>query len=204
MNNSILLKNKQNMTITVEYEVFRSKRKSYSLSLNENGILIVRIPLYVHDKEVEQILSQKQFWITDRLEEYEERQRSKPINNYTKTQRLALEKRYKEAARELIPKRAAYYISAYPALFPHSYSRITVRDQKTRWGSCSSKGTLSFNWRLMLAPPAVLDYVIVHELCHLTHMNHSRDFWECVGTILPDYKKHKKWLKEHGHELTLS
>lgn len=204
MSDMILLKNKKNMTVQADYEVFRSKRKTYSISLNENGILTIRVPLYVSDGEVEQILRGKQFWITDRLAEYEVRKSRRPAFEYTQTQRLALEKRYKEAAREYIPKRADYYLAAYPDLFPRCHSRISVREQKTRWGSCSSKGTLSFNWKLMLAPPAILDYVIVHELCHLAHMNHSERFWSCVATILPDYKERRKWLKEHGNELTLS
>lgn len=114
-------------------------------------------------------------------------------------QRQYLEKRYREAAKEYIPKRVDYFI----ALTGGSYERITVRGQKTRWGSCSSRGTLSFNWKLMLAPPAILDYVVVHELCHLTHMNHSREFWQAVERVLPDYKERRRWLREHGDELHL-
>lgn len=116
------------------------------------------------------------------------------------TKRLeTLEKRYRNAARTQFEQRCAYYLPYTGG----SYSSITVRDQKTRWGSCSSRGTLSFNYRLIFAPPAVLDYVVVHELCHLTHMNHSKEFWNLVGSVMPDYKKHRKWLKEHGRELTL-
>lgn len=116
------------------------------------------------------------------------------------TKRLeTLEKRYRNAARTQFEQRCAFY----RAFTGGSYSSITVRDQKTRWGSCSSRGTLSFNYRLIFAPPAVLDYVVVHELCHLTHMNHSKEFWNLVGSVMPDYKKHRKWLKEHGRELTL-
>ena len=112
-------------------------------------------------------------------------------------QTLALEKRYRDAAKEYIPKRVEYYHE----LTGGDYNKITIRDQKTRWGSCSSNGTLSFNYRLMLAPPRVLDYVVVHELCHLTHMNHSTDFWNMVASILPDYKEYRKWLKDNGHTL---
>ena len=116
------------------------------------------------------------------------------------TKRLeALERRYRNAARAQLERRIAYY----HRLTGGRYTSITIRDQKTRWGSCSSRGTLSFNYRLIFAPPAVLDYVVVHELCHLIHMNHSKDFWNMVGTIMPDYAVHKKWLREHGHELTL-
>lgn len=110
-----------------------------------------------------------------------------------------LEKRYRNAARAQFENRVAYY---HPLTGGH-FTSITIRDQKSRWGSCSSRGTLSFNYRLIFAPPAVLDYVVVHELCHLTHMNHSRDFWNMVGTIMPDYKARRGWLRDHGHELTL-
>lgn len=84
------------------------------------------------------------------------------------------------------------------------YTTITIRDQKTRWGSCSSRGTLSFNYRLIYGPAGPLDYVVVHELCHLTHMNHSKDFWNMVERIMPDYRIYKQWLREHGQELTLT
>ncbi len=83
------------------------------------------------------------------------------------------------------------------------YTSITIRDQNSRWGSCSSRGTLSFNYRLIFAPSVILDYVVVHELCHLTHMNHSQDFWNMVASVMPDYKIHKKWLRDHGHELSI-
>ena len=103
----------------------------------------------------------------------------------------ALENRYRNAAREVFTNRG-------------HYTSITIRDQKTRWGSCSSRGTLSFNYRLIYGPAGPLDYVVVHELCHLTHMNHSKDFWNMVERIMPDYRIYKQWLREHGQELTLT
>lgn len=116
------------------------------------------------------------------------------------TRRLeALEKRYRSAAREQFERRAAYY----QRITGGTYTSVTVRDQKTRWGSCSSRGTLSFNYRLIFAPPVILDYVVVHELCHLTHMNHSKDFWDMVASVMPEYKVCRKWLRDHGRELTL-
>lgn len=111
-----------------------------------------------------------------------------------------LEKRYKNAARAQFEMRAAHYRQ----LTGGHYTSITVRDQKTRWGSCSSRGTLSFNYRLIFAPPVILDYVVVHELCHLTHMNHSKDFWDMVAGIMPEHKTYRRWLRDHGHELTLT
>ena len=115
-------------------------------------------------------------------------------------QRLAvMERRYRNAAKDYFVKRVAFYHQFTGG----GYHTITVRDQKSRWGSCSSRGTLSFNYRLMFAPPRVLDYVVVHELCHLTHMDHSANFWGMVERTMPDYRVYKQWLKEHGHELTL-
>lgn len=104
---------------------------------------------------------------------------------------------YMAAAREMITARVAHFqaeLSVQPCV-------IRIKGQKRRWGSCSAKGGLNFNWRLILAPPEVLDYVVVHELCHLLHMNHSRSFWERVARVLPEYKRQRDWLKEHGYEL---
>lgn len=110
-----------------------------------------------------------------------------------------LRQRYRTQARAQFENRVAHYHK----ITGGHYSSISVRDQKTRWGSCSSRGSLSFNYRLIFAPPIVLDYVVVHELCHLTHMNHSKEFWAMVASVMPEYKTCRTWLKEHGEELTL-
>ena len=81
--------------------------------------------------------------------------------------------------------------------------RVAIRDQKSRWGSCSRKGNLNFNWKLVMAPPAVLDYVVIHELCHLIEFNHSPRFWSLVEGQMPEYEVWKKWLKEHAEDLYL-
>ena len=82
-----------------------------------------------------------------------------------------------------------------------AYGRISIREQKTRWGSCSSKGNLNFNWRLILAPEEVLNYVVVHELAHRREMNHSKAFYAIVESVLPDYRTARKWLRDKGQTL---
>lgn len=111
----------------------------------------------------------------------------------------ALEKWYRERAREVINERVKYYqfvIGAKP-------SRVNIKEQKKRWGSCSSKGNLNFNWKLIMAPPEIIDYVVVHELAHLVHLNHSKQFWALVESILPDYKERRKWLNNNGQVLSI-
>lgn len=105
--------------------------------------------------------------------------------------------RYIQIARDIITQKTAYYA----ALMHVTYGRISIREQKTRWGSCSGKGNLNFNWRLILAPENVLNYVVVHELAHRKEMNHSPAFYAVVQSILPDYKTAKEWLRNNGQTL---
>jgi len=184
---------------TLPFTVVRSGRKTMAISIKEDGEIIFRVPLHISEREIMRMAGEKSRWIITHYLEMIAKKNSRPVSDLSAVQKAALEQRYREAAREYIPKRTAYYHTMTGGV----YHRITIRDQKTRWGSCSSKGTLSFNWRLMLAPPAVLDYVIVHELCHLTHMNHSPAFWQAVESVCPEYRSLRKWLKDHGNELTL-
>ena len=97
----------------------------------------------------------------------------------------------------------AKLVANYSSFFEESVNRISIKDQKSLWGSCSSKRNMNFNWRLLMAPEPVCDYVIIHELCHLVHMNHSADFWHLVESICPAYLQYKKWLRENGKQLYL-
>ncbi|MDE7021551.1 MAG: M48 family metallopeptidase [Lachnospiraceae bacterium] len=170
-----------------------------AISIDRDGEIFFRVPLRTSEREIMRMAEEKSHWIITNYLKICDKKNSRPVSDLSAVQRSAFEKRYKDAARAYIPQRVAYY----HAMTGGIYERITIRDQKTRWGSCSSKGTLSFNWRLMLAPPAVLDYVVVHELCHLTHMDHSPAFWQAVEAVCPDYRKLRRWLKEHGDELIL-
>lgn len=187
--------------LQIPYILIKSRRKSCSISVDMEKGVIVRIPVGFSQKQLGEFFQEKEEWITRYYLKYKETQEkiNKKRGAMTPHQREALQKRYREAAKEYIPKRVEFY----KQFVSGDYSRITIRDQKTRWGSCSASGTLSFSWRLMLAPPAILDYVVVHELCHFEHMNHSREFWQAVENILPDYKQRRDWLKEHGAELML-
>ncbi len=101
---------------------------------------------------------------------------------------------YRRYAKETLAKKTAYYSRQMQT----DYNRISVREQRTRWGSCSSKGNLNFNWKLMMMPEVVIDYVVVHELAHRKHMDHSSSFWREVEKTLPDYRERKAWLKKNG------
>lgn len=189
----------QSAVYELTYQIVRSDRKTLSVSIQPDCTITVRAPRSVSDSQIRRFLVEKQHWLITKYLETEQKQEAIPCSDLTDTQRAALTRRYIDAAKEYFPKRVAYFHQFTGG----TYSRITIRDQKTRWGSCSSKGTLSFNWRLMLAPPAILDYVVVHELCHLRHMDHSPAFWQAVGEVFPDYASARKWLRKHGQELVL-
>jgi len=178
--------------------LIKCNRRSVGITIKSGGEIIIRAPRFMPNTLIMSYVQEKTSWI---LKTYEKQSKNKPvpISEEKSLHTLSLEKRYREAAKDYIPKRVEYYHQFTGG----NYQKITIRDQKTRWGSCSSNGTLSFSFRLMLAPPRVLDYVVVHELCHLTHMNHSKEFWNMVENILPDYKEHRKWLKENGHTLRI-
>jgi predicted metal-dependent hydrolase len=110
---------------------------------------------------------------------------------------VALEQWYRRQAAEFIGRKADKLSSRLGL----TYNRLIIRGQKTRWGSCSQKGNLSFNWNLMIAPEPVIDYVIIHELIHIQEMNHTKRFWKLVDKHCPRWREHKKWLKDHGAEL---
>lgn len=112
--------------------------------------------------------------------------------------RNALQKFYTRECRLVILKRIAFYQS----LFKVKPSQVEIKDMSTKWGQCSSDRKLVFNWKLIMAPLEVLDYIVVHEMCHLVHMNHDRSFWRLVGKILPDHEERTRWLAQNGAEMS--
>lgn len=176
--------------------VIRSNRKTVAIQVNSNLSVTVRAPRSVSEKDIEEILKKKEAWISkhiEKIKETKERVEAEPTEKLTREKVIALA----EEALKVIPERVEYFAKVIGV----TYGKITVRNQKTRWGSCSSKGNLNFNCLLMLAPPEVLDYVVVHELCHRKQMNHSKAFWLEVEKVLPDYKEVRKWLKEEGSQM---
>lgn len=173
-------------------EILRSHRRTLGLEITRDGRILVRAPYRLPDREIQSFIEKKAAWLEKQLRLFEERQAAAEEGlSEDEIRKLA------EQALRVIPGRVAYFADFMNV----SYGRVTVRCQKTRWGSCSQKGNLNFNCLLMLAPPEVLDYVVVHELCHRKEMNHSASFWAEVEKVLPDYKIRRRWLKENGGAL---
>lgn len=170
------------------YKTIRSSRKSISLEITPKGQVLVRCPSQMPTEEVRRFVADKSGWIEKHLNALP------PVPSPFTGEEI---KDLSHQALQYIPQRVAYFAPKVGV----TYSRITTGFQRTRWGSCSSNGSLNFNCLLMLTPPEVLDYVVVHELCHRKEMNHSGKFWAEVEKILPDYPLRRKWLTDHGSAL---
>ena len=174
----------------MEYTIIRSNRKTLALEIKKDG-LVVRAPIKATDKDINVFVVKHKRWIENHLLKMKEREKAlnsiEPLS-MSDIQALA------DKALAVIPDRVKYYAEKIGV----TYGRITIRNQRSKWGSCSEKGNLNFNCLLMLAPPEVLDSVIVHELCHRKEMNHSDKFYAEVLRVFPDYHKWDKWLKENG------
>lgn len=178
-------------------EIIRSSRKSIEIKICSDGHIRVRAPFFVTDAEIADFLKEKSNWIEKHRRLLEEKRRKR--EQEAPVQRLTMQDIHKLAdqALKVIPDKVRYYAEKIGV----DYGRITIRNQKTRWGSCSGKGNLNFNCLLMLTPEEVQDYVVIHELCHRKEMNHSAKFWAEVSRIMPDYKEKRRWLKENGEEI---
>jgi predicted metal-dependent hydrolase len=125
--------------------------------------------------------------------------RFKIVESALENAELVFQKWYRQQASLLIPERVKFFAENHQL----HYEKIKITSARTRWGSCSSKNTLNFSWRLMLTPPEMIDYVIIHELAHTVHHNHSKRFWGLVEKILPDYKARRKQLRQYGQQALL-
>ncbi|MBR6215215.1 MAG: M48 family metallopeptidase [Spirochaetaceae bacterium] len=162
-----------------------------SLCISDDGAVLVKAPLFMSDAAISKFLAEKQGWLDKkRKEAAAARQEVERLGRFSAEELVSIRKR----AKEIIPERVAHYSK----LSGISYGRISIRLQKSRWGSCSARGNLNFNCLLVLMPPEILDSVVVHELCHRRHMNHSKAFYAEVLSIFPDYRRCSVWLKQHG------
>lgn len=177
----------------VEVQIIRSSRRSMGLQVKADGTVCARVPMQVMDYAVQEFIEGHADWIF--------KKRKLVLSKDNRPDIVYLPEVTEESDRERIQTFIEEKVSHYASVMGVSYGRITMRNQKTRWGSCSSKGNLNFNCLLMLAPSEILDYVVVHELCHRKQMNHSKAFWLEVEKVLPDYKESIEWLKEEGCQL---
>lgn len=175
-------------------EVRRSKRKSATIKITADMQIVVFVPLYVSDNEIERMVISKSKWIDEHMLKVQS-----TIDERSKLEKITFEqiKELADQAVEYIPKRVKYYAEKENFV----YNKITIKNLVSRWGSCSTKGNLNFNCLLMLTPDYVIDYIVVHELCHLREMNHSEKFWAEVEKIMPDYQRAELWLKQNGGNL---
>lgn len=174
------------------YEIIYSNRKTLAIQITSDGAVKVRAPKRFPVSDIHNFLSDKEDWVLKNLAKMEYR---KPIVPAPLSE--GERKRYIQIARDIFAQKTAYYAS----IMHTTYGRISIREQKTRWGSCSTDGNLNYNWRLIFAPEEILNYIVVHELAHRKEMNHSPAFYAVVKSILPEYKKYQKWLRENGHTL---
>ena len=178
------------MSSSITYKIIRSRRRTLGVEIR-GGEVVVRAPLRCPVWEIERFVRDHLRWIENHLAKAEN------AKEQAQQQGLLSEEEIRELtkrAKEVIPERVAYYAERIGV----TCAKITIRCQKTRWGSCTSKGNLSFNCLLMLTPPQVLDSVVVHELCHRKHMNHSQSFYQEVLRVYPEYPRWNRWLKRNG------
>lgn len=172
----------------IEYSISFAARKSISMGFTAQGMLTVRAPKTMTHAEVLAFMERKQEWILKHHKRILEQENDRCV--LTTEEQM----RFKDIAGRVIPERVQFIAKKMGS----QYNRICIREQKTRWGSCSCRRNLNFNWKLVLMPPEILDYVIIHELCHLVEMNHSDRFWNLVKQYCPDYQQRKKWLRDNG------
>ena len=179
----IILKNKR-----IEYQIRKSKRaKHLKLVINNNAEIIVVIPWKLNSQMAEEFLYQKTDWVLKTLKFL----KNKPVSLISKPNNEDYQK-YKKLALEVVKKKIDYFNTFYG----FSFNQIAIKNQKTRWGSCSTQGNLNFNYRLIFLNEKLCDYIIIHELCHLREMNHSKRFWALVAKTAPDYKIRKKLIRK--------
>ena len=195
------MKDDQHRKYDFSYRLIRSRRRrTIAIEITEDIDVIVRAPVWVPMSEIERFVAERREWILKNTAKMRKRieERRKQESEYP-VERLSMEqiRELADKAVRIIPQRVSYYAKELGV----TYGRITIRNQRSRWGSCSSKGNLNFNCLLMLTPPEVIDSVIVHELCHRKYMNHSQSFYNEIYRVFPEYDAWDRWLKENENRL---
>ena len=168
------------------------RAKHLSIRITRAGKVIVTKPRRVSLAHIEHVLVKKESWILSKIAHM--KSLPPPPAKITKQEYALLKKQ----AQELAEKKVKHFNEKYN----FSFKRITIKNQKTRWGSCSSKGNLNFNYKIALLPEELVDYIVVHELCRLQQMNHAKKFWQLVAQTIPEYQKHHKTLRSKGLQLS--
>jgi predicted metal-dependent hydrolase len=174
------------MSLSFEY-ILKRKRgmKSLRIRIEKNGSVLVTGPYLLSKKRIEGFLQEKSDWILERRVQVKAREQKQTLFGSYET--------HAKRAKKLLKDRVTEINKHYQ----FSFERISIKQHETRWGSCSSKKNLNFNYRLYFLPLQLVDYVVAHELSHLKHMNHSKDFWDCVAQTIPDYKQRRSELKQY-------
>lgn len=177
-----------------ELRIVRSRRKTLALQVLPTGEIVARAPLRLPERDIHAFAAQHEAWLESAVARAKAgRQLAQQAGLLSREELQTLRA---ETMRDMTER-----VTRLSVQIGVSFSGITIRAQRTRWGSCSARGSLSFNCLLMLAPPEVREYVAVHELCHRKQMNHSAAFWREVALWLPDYAAQRAWLREHGPAL---
>lgn len=171
----------------ISYTLKRHPRsKGVRMNVSSERALTVTAPRWVPNYFIERALQEKKEWILKTLAYFS-------LSRFRLDNGVALYKKHKEEARELVLCRLEYFNQFYGL----SWNAVSIRNQKTRWGSCSKKKNLNFHYKLALVPSELADYVVVHELCHLKEFNHSKKFWELVALTVPNHQARRKELRQH-------
>lgn len=175
----------------IRVQVIRSGRKSLGLEVRPDGTVLARIPDRLSDRELKAFIEKQQEWILKKVAQVKKRADARTKIKVPSVDALS------DAEIQKIKDKIADRVKYYCAVMQVTVGRITIRNQKTRWGSCSSAGNVNFNYQLYYLPDELLDYVVVHELAHRRHMDHSKEFWSEVARYCPDYRARRKQLKEY-------
>ncbi len=177
------------MNETPKYTLRKSKRaKRVRLAVYCDGSVVVTSPPGVRQSVIDKFVSEKRQWVIDKVKFYSSID-SSAVRVFSHDDYL----KHKDVALTLVKERVEFYNKTYR----YSFNKISVKNQKTRWGSCSKKQNLNFNYKVLFLPEHLRDYIIVHEICHLKELNHSQKFWALVGEILPNYLEIRKELRKH-------